>query len=241
MEFIIERLCSVTQLATQGDNWDAEIIYRCALEAYIKLTFICSSSGREREQRLNEYWNDLREVNSIKQSEQAKKTLELYDQDEMMRLMFLPMVLDSKKEKNLRAKWSRINRKTLEQKWSFTEMVLSLSKNYYGNPERRFIGLGHEYRYSSHVTHADETGVLIIKERERREINEREIVSLAHTAKLLGNSFRVCYGIGNQITSFANKNTTFYSELNDSMKEVDDLGDVYLRILQEDEVYNKYR
>ena len=241
VEFIIERLCSVVQLAIQGCNWDAEIIYRSALEALIKLTFICSATEAEREIRLKEYWQDLREVNSIKQSEQAKRNLELYGHDEIMKLMFTPMILDNEREKYLRTKWSKKQRQALEQKWSFTEMIMFLSKNYFGSSERRFIGLGHEYRYASHVTHGDETGVLIIKERQQRTKAEEDIANLAHCTKLLSNSFRFCCAIGNQITFLAKQETVFYSDLNNSMVEIDALGDKYLKMLQEDSVYDKYR
>ena len=82
VEFIITRLSTVTDLAIQGNNWDAEIVYRSALECLIKLTFITSAFGEEREKRLKEFWEDLRDVNLIKQSEQAKKNLSIYGRDE---------------------------------------------------------------------------------------------------------------------------------------------------------------
>lgn len=159
--FIISRLSAVTELTLNESVWDAEIIYRSALEGLIKLTFITSANEQERQQRIKEYWEDLCEVNQIKQSEQAKKSLSVCGDDQSLKLVFTPMVLSEEEENKIRSKWTRLERKKLKQKWSFSEMISSMAKikdDITETPERILLGLGHNYRFASHISHADETG-----------------------------------------------------------------------------------
>lgn len=242
VNFIISRLSTVITLAVQDNNWDAEIIYRSALEAIIKFTFIVSASDEiERKQRIKEYWEDLCEINSIKQSEQAKKCLSLYGNDKALRLIFSPMVLPDEEEARLRLKWPRLERKKLEQKWSFSEIIVSLSRSFVDKSGESFIGLGHNYRYASHVTHADETGVLIIEERVQRPDGEREIADFAHYIKLLSDSFQFCAFIGIQVCILVGKDSQFFFDIQKSMSEINELGYLYLQALHKDKAYDKYR
>jgi len=235
IEFTIERLSAVTDLAIRNCNWDAEIIYRSALEGFVKLTYILNSQ-QERDTRLKEYRESLAEINSIKISEQAKKSLSVHNYNETSALAFKPMILEDEMESMLREKWPRGERKKLEQKWSFTEMIISLAKC-----NNVFIGLAHNYRYASHVTHADETGVSMIVERQQRTENERAIADMAHYIRLLGDSFFFCVSIGLEVSILTGQNPKFFFDLGDSIKEVSQLGDKYLQKLQEDKLYDKFR
>ena len=86
----------------------------------IKLLFITSVSGEEREQRIEEYWESLREINELKLSNQAKKNLEHFGDSEIHRVAYLPLILDDNIERELREKWPKPKRQKLEQKWSFS-------------------------------------------------------------------------------------------------------------------------
>ena len=243
IEFILDRLSAVTDLAMRGCNWDAEIIYRSALEALIKLLFITSAEGEEKNIRLREYWEDLSEINSIKLSAQAKKSLKIaekYDSD-AVKMAFKPLVLSEEKEQELRTKWPGSIRRKVEQKWSFSEIIVFLANTSDNKRIEEFIGLGHNYRYASHVTHADETGVLIIKERQQRPNEEREIADFAHFIRLLSDSFFFCILIGLQVASHTKTDLKFFIDLGKSIEEASELGNKYLLKLQEDQSYDKFR
>lgn len=128
INFIISRLETVTVLTTSDRLWDAEIVLRSALEMFVKFMFITTAKGEEMEQRINEYWNLLSEMSSIKQSKQAKMNLEFFGESEIHRLAYSPLILSENLEQELRKKWSKQDRQRLEQKWSFSEIVLSISR-----------------------------------------------------------------------------------------------------------------
>jgi hypothetical protein len=243
IEFVVSRLTAVTDLALAGNNWDAEIIYRSALEALVKLVFITSAEGEERENRLREFWEDLSEINYIKVSEQAKKSLKIAEnyKSESVTMAFKPLVLAEEEEKKLRERWPVSKRKSVERKWSFSEIVLSLS-NAPGNKQiQEFIGLAHNYRYASHVTHADETGILIIRERQSRPQEDRELADFAHFIRLLSDSFFFCILMGLQVAYYVKKDMRFFFDLAKSTKETSDVADRYLQKLHGDQSYDKFR
>jgi Family of unknown function (DUF5677) len=244
IEFIIERLSAVTDLALSGGNWDAEIIYRSALEGLLKFVFIASAKGEERDNRLREFWEDLSEINSIKMSEQAKRVLKVAEKDktETFKMAFRPLVLSDEDEKTLREKWPVSKRKGVERKWSFSEIIISMSATAPADETPDYLaGLAHNYRYASHVTHADETGILIIRERRQRPQEERQVADFAHFIRLLSDSFYMCIAMGLYVSIYINKSHKFFSQLAESMKDVHELGEKYLQYLQQDPSYDKYR
>lgn len=102
-------------------------------------------------------------MNALKQSEQSKKNVKLFAEEESMVIFFVPMILPEDKEKEIRERLSKAESQRIEREWSFTNMIASLSKNFYGNSVEFFLALAHGYRNASHVLHGDETGVMIIK------------------------------------------------------------------------------
>ena len=185
IEFVISRLETVTTLVIDDRIWDAEIILRSALETFTKFLFITTAEKDEQKKRIEEYWISLAEINKLKLSEQGKKNLKHFGNSELHRLAYLPLVLSEEDENELRKKWTKSERQKVEQKWSFTEMILSISKAYEGKPLEMLITLTHSYRMSSHVMHGDETGILIIKERESRSQEEYQKAHAGHYLRLL--------------------------------------------------------
>lgn len=241
IEFIIDRLETVTTLTTDDRLWDAEIILRSAMETFIKFVFITSADKPEQEKRLDEYWNLLAEINSIKQSEQAKKNLKHLGQNEIHKVAYSPILLTDEQENLLRAKWSKVERQKLEQKWSFTEMVSSLSKNYRGKPMEIFVTLSHGYRMSSHVSHGDETGILIIRERNSRTQEEQDIANFSHYLRLLSDSFTYCAFVAIETMNFLNLDKEFFFKNQETLKDIQTLTDKYHSDLFADKDYDKYR
>src|SRR5690349_19014974 len=77
VRFIVERSTSVWFLTQKEMLWDADIIDRTVLESLIKFLFIVYAPDEaEVKNRLNEFWNDLWEINQLKHSDDAKRLIE---------------------------------------------------------------------------------------------------------------------------------------------------------------------
>lgn len=243
LEFVLTRLETVTTLVIDDRIWDAEIILRSALETFVKFIFITTADKNEQEIRIEEYWNSLAEINSLKLSEQGRKNLEYFGESEIHRLAYLPLILPEELEKELRKKWTKTERQKLEQKWSFTQMVLSISKDYKGQPLEMLVTLSHSYRMSSHVMHGDETGLLIIKERENRSPEEYEKAHAGHYLRLLSDCSVFCAFLGIETMSFLgmHEKRDFYFKNLNKLDDIQELVSKYHGKVFEDEMYNKYR
>lgn len=241
IEFIIERLETVANLTLSERIWDAEIILRSAIETFVKFVFITTAEQTEREKRIEEYWNLLAEVNSIKQSEQAKKNLKHLGDNEIHHLAYSPVLLSEEKEEELRKIWTKAERQKIEQKWSFTEIVNSLSRNYRGKPMEIFVTLSHGYRMSSHVTHGDETGISIIRERNSRPFLDRELAYFGHYLRLLSDVFTFCAFVGVETMHFLNQERDFFFKVQESLKNIQELTEKYHSDLFQDTDYDTYR
>ena len=243
IEFVLSRLESVTTLVLDNRIWDAEIVLRSALETFTKFLFITTADKEEQNIRINEYWNSLAEISSIKQSAQAKRNLEHFRDSTVHRLAYLPMVLPADLETELREKWTKSERQKVEQKWSFTEMIFSISKNYRGKPFEMIVALTHSYRKSSHVMHGDETGISIIRERESRSQADYEIAMNAHYLRLLSDSFIYCAFIAIETMEFLNlkENKKFFFENQKSLDDIQELVQKYHGKVFEDPDYDKYK
>ncbi len=242
IEFVIARLETALTLALDDRVWDAEIMLRPAMESLIKLLFITTAEKEEQENRVNEFWHSLAEINQLKQSEQAKKNLKhLGHYHEINYLAYSPLVLSNEKETEIRAKWTKAERQKIEQKWSFTEMVNSLARNYRGQPMEIFVTLLHSYRMSSHVTHGDETGILIIREREGRAFQERELANFAHYLRILSDISSFCMFTAIEAMFFLNLKKDFFIENLRGLEDVQLLTEKYHTNLFKDQDYDKYR
>lgn len=243
IEFVLERVETMTSLISENRLWDAEIVNRSALESLVKLLFITSASGEEREKRLIEFWELLAEINSLKQSLQVKRNLMHFGDSEIHKVAFLPLILPDDLEASLREKWTKAKRLKLEQKWSFTEMLSSISKEFHGKPFEMLVALSHNYRMGSHVLHGDETGILIIKERNSRNQDEREIAERGHYLRILSDCFAYCLLIGIEVAELLklkDKVKDFIS-MENRIDSVRNLIASYSGKVFEDADYDKYR
>lgn len=242
IEFIITRLETVLTLAIDDRIWDAEIILRSALETFIKFLFITTADKNEQKKRIEEYWISLAEINKLKLSEQGKKNLKLFSHSEMHQIAYLPLVLPENEESQLREKWTKSERQKVEQRWSFTEMILSISKAYEGKPLEMLVALTHSYRMSSHVLHGDETGIQIIRERESRDQEEYEKAHRGHFLRLLSDCSVYCAFLGIESANFLNLNEKkqFFFKNLEKLNDVQKLIEKYQGKVFEDKDYNKY-
>lgn len=241
VKFIDDRLSAVWFLTINDKLWDADIIDRSVLEALIKLNFIVyAPTDEEKQKRLNEFWNDLWEINSLKHSEHSKKHLNHFP-DKLSQLAHLSVILTDKEEEELKNKWNRKDRKALEQKWSFSEMLFSLIKDYKGQTFEMMIGLAHEYRMCSHIAHGDETGIGIIAERKSRPENERQIVHRGHFIKLLSNCLAYASWTSIVAMDFLNADKTFFFNNHSKIEQIKQLEKYYHEEVFNDPDYDKYK
>lgn len=243
IKFVLSRLETVTNLTLNDKLWDAEIILRSAFETTVKLVFITTSTGLERETKLEEYWTSLSQINSIKQSEQAKRNMLFFGESEIHRLAYSPLILSEEKESELRKKWSKAERQKVEQKWSFTEMINQISKKNAGTPLEMILGLGHTYRLGSHVIHGDETGILIIEERESRTREEQDKAHRGHYLRLFSDALSICSIIGIETMVFLglfNKKHYFIENVA-RLKEIEALEEKYKGKVFDDPDYDHFK
>ncbi|MCK9236250.1 MAG: hypothetical protein WDA08_03780 [Weeksellaceae bacterium] len=241
VKFIDDRLSAVWFLTMNDKLWDADIIDRSVLEALIKLNFIVyAPTDEEKQKRLKEFWNDLWEINSLKHSEHSKKHLNHFP-DKLSQLAHLSVILTDTEEEELKNKWNRKDRKALEQKWSFSEMLFSLIKDYKGQTFEMMIGLAHEYRMCSHIAHGDETGINIIAERKSRPVEQRQIVNRGHFIKLLSNCLAYASWTSIVAMDFIQADKTFFFNNHSRIEQIKDIEKYYHEEVFNDPDYDKYK
>jgi hypothetical protein len=184
--FIADRSQSLIILIQEVRLWDAEIIMRSIMEATIRILYVCYSGESERVERVNEFWKDLSEINELKRSERAKILLERFDQKHGNEVAIKPLVLSTDEEKELYDKWPKKRRQLLEMKWSFSKIIVFLesvmNKDKGGALIRSTL---HNYSLSSHLIHADESGLSLLWDRNHRPDEEREKLEIAHVCRML--------------------------------------------------------
>jgi hypothetical protein len=240
VKYIGERSITVTILLQDNMLWDAQILMRPVQEAAMKICFLCNCTPEEQQERLKEYLHDLKEINSLKQSRIAKNLVAAFKDDKSFQLPFLPLILDSKEEEILQAKWTAKKRKQLEQKWSFSEMIKEQA-NKMKEIELQFTSLAHPYKMSSHLIHADETGIGIIAERSLRSVEEQEIIEMAHFCGLITDSVNYLIVCGYALCIYFKKDPKIFHEISKELTPIYEEIELHQARLYEDPLYDKFR
>lgn len=241
--FILERIDTVIELAERYKIWDAEIVLRSAIETFTKFMYIATASKEEKEQRIDEFWNSLAEINSIKMSEQAKKNLKIFGNSEIHRIAYLPLILPDEIEAELREKWPRKKRQEVEKRWSFTEIINEIALKNQGTPLENITALSHGYRMSSHVTHGDETGIQIINERDSRPEEDRNKAYRGHFLRLFSDCFAFTIQIGILTMTYLDlqDEKIHFVNIMEQINDIKDLEAKYKDKIFEESYYDKYR
>ena len=185
--FIHKRTQTLFLLVQNDCLWDADIILRPIAECTVKFAFISSFDSSERNEKVREFWEDLAQINRLKQSKQAKQVIELTGIDSK----FLSgIILEENEERILSQKWTKSNRQRTEQPWSYNEMIKTISKNY---DFKEILGLARNFTQSSHLIHADETALGVIKDRENRTEKQREALMNLHEVRLLSDCVQLYF------------------------------------------------
>lgn len=186
-DFTAGRINAILTLMREGALWDAEMLMRTVLETTVKQAYICSGTSEQRAVSLDEYCNALPELNALSQSVKAKKSLKATaGSDVGTESLIEALILPDEREAEIRERWPRKTRATISSKWSFTQMLSSIEQQSTAMPGFKALGgLITNYGISSHLLHGDESGIGIIKDRRRREEEERALMDLAHCYNLL--------------------------------------------------------
>ncbi|GGA19315.1 DUF5677 domain-containing protein [Dyella nitratireducens] len=164
--------------------WDCDILMRSALECATRFLFVAVANNPERSQRIEEYTTSLNEIEDILRSEKAK-TAAVNADDDHDAMLLGGAALSPDKEAELRSKWPQSKRKALKQKWSFSEIVRVLERvNYPTLNLTKYGSLLHSYGLSSHLIHADQTAMNLMRDRATRTAEERRLLEQAHFARL---------------------------------------------------------
>jgi len=178
--FIHSRTKTLFLLVQNDCLWDADIILRPIAECTVKFAYISSFDETTRSEKVREFWEDLAEINKLKQSKQAKQIIELTNIDSAF---LTDIVLNDEEEILLAEKWTKQTRQRKEQPWSYNEMIKTISVNY---DFKEILGLARNFTQSSHLIHADETALGVILDRENNRTSEqREALMNLHEVRLL--------------------------------------------------------
>jgi hypothetical protein len=171
-------------LIQYGYLWDAEIMMRPIMEATLRVAFLSFASDEEQVIRCREFWDELPDIERLKQSQRARISVQRMPEGPNSYDFIRNLILSPEEEETLRKEWPGKRRKALEQKWSFSEIMRSLEVSQPGLSIAQ--AATHNYGLSSHLIHADFTGVSIPIDRDNREPDERRKLIRAHSARLLG-------------------------------------------------------
>ena len=160
---------SIIFLLRERKEWDACILLRSVMEGTAKYLYILNGNEIEMQERAYEFWYVLPEIADIKHSDRVK---DLYT-----KLAIPPqspladLVLDEQEHKNLLNKYSRADRKKVEQRWAFSEIL----KSFENSELEPFKALFFEYGMCSHLAHMDAVGIGMIRERFAASPSNRDI------------------------------------------------------------------
>ena len=134
-------------------------------------------------------------------------------------------------------------RQELEQKWSFSEMIKSISNSFKGQPMEMLLALTHSYRMSSHVMHGDELGISIIKERECRIQEEQENANRGHFLRLVSDCCTYNAFVAYESMNFigVQKEKYIFLKSMESLKSIQVIIAQYSGKVFENTDYDKYR
>lgn len=175
---------SIIFLLGERKEWDASILLRSVMEGTAKYLYILQGNKNETLDKAYEFWCALPEIADIKHSDRVK---DLYTKLAIpQKSPLADLVLDEQEHKNLLNKYSRADRKKIEQRWAFSEIL----KSFENTDLESFKALFFEYGMCSHLAHMDAVGVGMTRDRMLTSSPNRDIIQLAHIAKI---AYSICY------------------------------------------------
>lgn len=180
--YLSSRSQAVSFLLSWGYAWDAEIILRSFYETAAKILFICFSEENDKLTLIDEFWNKLR---SISDRRRARKAEYNFRNDGTVSSEIFKAFTDERVF-DLDAKGNKAERKRLEQKWSFAEIVNALEGRMVGGkPLQGMLNLLHMYGICSHLAHSDSVALDMMADRKMRPPEELQLLKSGHAARIM--------------------------------------------------------
>ncbi|UWM78906.1 DUF5677 domain-containing protein (plasmid) [Rhizobium sp. WSM4643] len=182
--YLSSRAQAVTFLLTWGYCWDAEIVLRSFYETAAKILFICLAEEEEKAVLLNEFWNVLGSIGNRRRARKAELVVRGADAEHVASDIFEALTQESIFDQNIAG--NKAERKRIEQKWSFSEIVTSLEGRLIaGEPLNGFQGILHMYGMCSHLAHADGAALDLMADRALRPQEELRLLESSHVARIV--------------------------------------------------------
>lgn len=176
---------SILILIGSKKSWDADIISRSVVEGSLKLMYLLDGTDEAALEKSYEYWNVLPLFSEIRHSEKARILLNMVDDpDGVQWKPIKDLVVSDERVAEIRKKYSKSERKKLEEKWYFSGLCQEFSNS--GNEVFRSIpAIAHGYGMSSHLIHKDADGVSVVLDRCQRSPDDAYLIEMAHSARIV--------------------------------------------------------
>lgn len=183
LDFYSQRCITVSYLLRSGLFWDAEIVFRSAMESALKILFVSSAPEPERSLRVEEFRVHLSQVAIFRFRARASKGKTRKVGPEAI---FSMLAMSQEERDAHNKKWTKQERKVLEKKWAFSEMVKELEGKAFGGHRLSYLSdLVHSYGVASHFLHADQLAIDLSADRELRLPEAKYILELLHFSEML--------------------------------------------------------
>lgn len=182
--YLSARNQGVSFLVSWGYSWDAEIILRSFYETAAKILFICFAEDEDKAKLIDEFWNKLGSINDRRRARKAEFSVHLKEEDDVPNSIF--EALRDERLFDLNAKGNKAERKRLEQKWSFSEIIEALDgRTLDGKPLVGMKSVLHIYGICSHLAHADSAAMELMADRALRPKDELRLLEAGHISRIL--------------------------------------------------------
>lgn len=190
--YLSSRSQTVSFLISYGYVWDAEIILRSFYETAAKILFICFAEESEKLVLVDEFWKGLRPISDSRTARKAKFAEPFFEKGSVSASVF--GILQDKRIFDLEMEGSRVQRKHLERKWSFSEIIEHLDRRAAdGKPLRGIKSLLHTYGLASHLAHADHAATDLMHDRATRDPAERKILEAGHLSRIMSDQVSISW------------------------------------------------
>lgn len=180
-----DRSQTISFLVSANYWWDAEILMRSFYETHAKIWLICQAENNERQTLVDEFWIALGKVHSKQRADRAKPGADLLSKYGKREEADILNHLRDEKNFDFSTD-NRAQRKRLEMKWSFFEILNVLEqKSGSSFPLFGVSALRHMYGQQSHLIHADESALDLMLDRRMRTVADLETLTCSHVCRIL--------------------------------------------------------
>lgn len=177
--YYTDRGRGILTLGVRGFDWDADILVRTLYECAAKIFLITLADEKQRAELVDEFWQILPEFSDRKRARKAALAEAVFPPDDPSRDVFA-LMRDQRMVRSSR-NLTKAERRQLEGKWSFSEIVDHLAKTAMGDDIRALL---HMYGMNSHLAHVDHVAMDLMFDRAIRPPDELLTLRLGHASRI---------------------------------------------------------